>query len=75
MVLSLPTNRMTGNTMKMRLNELFMEIDRDELNSLKNSVNALLSDKKNSDNIHKNMLTTIKQELHTQKRIYNNMYK
>ena len=75
MVLSLPTNRMTSNAMQIQLNELFMEIDRDELNSLKNSINALLADKKNSDNIHKNILTTIKRELHTQKRIYNNMYK
>ena len=75
MILSAPVNRMTSNKMKIQLDDLFMNVERDEFNSLNNAIDTLLSDKKNSDNIHNNILTTIKRELHTQKRIYNNMYK
>jgi len=75
MILSAPANRMTSNKMQIQLDDLFMNVERDEFNSLNNAIDTLLSDKKNSDNIHNNILTTIKQELHTQKRIYNNIYK
>ena len=75
MILSAPANRMTSNKMKIQLDDLFMNVERDEFNSLNNVIDTLLSDKKNSDNIHNNILTTIKRELHTQKRIYNNIYK